>query len=141
MDILLQTYYIVLSGIMTLAVTCGGIMYERERKEKKKRELELEKKKREDDKIREANSRAIMLLLRYMLKRYHSEYMLQGKITYAQYNDWKDIFTTYTELSDSTDDYFHIAADWDRDIESLPRTDAIPNLSPFEAMLRKNMDK
>ena len=141
MEILLQTYYIVLSGIMTIVAAWAGVTYKRGQKEKEKNKEELERKKREDDKIREANSRAIMLLLRYMLKRYHSEYMLQGRITYAQYNDWKDIFETYSDLSDSTDDYFHIAADWDRDIESLPRTDAIPNLSPFEAMLRKNMDK
>lgn len=136
MDILFETFYVILPPMITAGLGWLAFIHKREEKEKEQRRKKMEAKKREDDLIREAQSRAIMLIMRHMLKMYHSEYMLQGKITYNQFDNWKETFDTYRDLNGN-----HKAIDWNNDVCSLPRTDTIPNMSPFEVMLRKNMDK
>ena len=136
MEVILQTYYILLPIVATAFMGWIGLSLKDSKKKEQKRKIEEEKKSKEADRIRQTNSRGIMLVLRYMLKRYHSEYMLQGKMTYAQYSDWKEIFGTYTCLGGNS-----IAEEWDEDIEALPKTDSIPNMSPFEMMLQESMEK
>ena len=136
MDILLQTYYLAFPIVLTALMGWIGKSIVANKKEEQKRKEEAEKRAKEADRVRQANSAGLMLILRYMLKRYHSEYMLQGAITYAQYADWKEAFAAYTDLGGNS-----IAQDWDADIEALPRTDSIPSASPFEHMLRKSMEE
>lgn len=136
MDVILQTYYILLPIIATALIGWVGAML----KGQKKREQERVRVEKENANLAEKNRKAanagIMLVLRYMLKRYHSEYVIQGKITYAQYQDWRDIFSAYSALGGNS-----IAIDWNADIEGLERTDSIPSASPFEVMLQKNYGK
>lgn len=136
MKILLESYYILLPIIATAFMGWVGFLLKDSKKKEQERKANEDKKDREADRIRQANATGMMLVLRYMLKRYHSEYMLQGVITYAQYSDWKELFGAYTALGGNS-----VAYDWNDDIENLPRTDAIPNLSPFEIMLKEKMEK
>lgn len=123
MEVLLQTYYILLPIIATALVGWVGVLL----KDQKKKDLETEN-------VRRANSTGIMLVLRYMLKRYHGEYMIQGKMTYAQYQDWIDLYRAYSALGGNS-----IAKDWNNDIEDLEKTDSMSDMSPFEVMLRQSM--
>ena len=75
MDILLETYYIILPLLVTALMGWIGSML----REQKKRDESRERKQK-------ALSDGVMMVLRYMLQRYHSEYIMQGKITYNQYN-------------------------------------------------------
>ena len=74
------------------------------------------------------------MVLRYMLQRYHSEYMLQGKITYTQYKNWVDFYTTYTALGGNS-----VAVEWNRDIEEMEKSDSISDASLYEKMLRQQL--
>ena len=136
MDVILQTYYILLPIIATALIGWVGAMLKGQKKREQERIRAEQEREKRAQKANEASGAGIMLVLRYMLKRYHSEYMLQGKITYAQYQDWRDIFAAYSALGGNS-----IAIDWNDDIEALERTDAIPSASPFEVMLQKNYEK
>lgn len=136
MDVVLQTYYILLPIIATALIGWVGAMLKGQKKREQERIRAEKEKAHAAEKDSKAASTGIMLVLRYMLKRYHSEYMLQGKVTYAQYQDWRDIFAAYSALGGNS-----IAVDWNDDIEALERTDAIPSASPFEVMLQKNYEK
>lgn len=131
MDVILQTYYILLPIIATALIGWVGAMLKGQKKREQERIRAEKEKAHVAEKESKAASTGIMLVLRYMLKRYHSEYMLQGKVTYAQYQDWRDIFAAYSALGGNS-----VAVDWNDDIEGLERTDSIPSASPFEAMLK-----
>lgn len=136
MDVILQTYYILLPIIATALIGWVGAMLKGQKKREQERIRAEKEKAHAAEKESRAASTGIMLVLRYMLKRYHSEYMLQGKITYAQYQDWRDIFAAYSALGGNS-----IAVDWNDDIEGLERTDSIPSASPFEAMLKHTYEE
>lgn len=99
----------------------------------RQRDEENQRKYAEVDRIRKANSEGIMLVLRYMLKRYHTEYMIQGKITYAQYQDWVDMYKVYSKGLGGNS----IAVEWNEDVEQLEKCNSTSDMSPFEKMLRK----
>lgn len=120
MEIALQTYYILLPIVATAVVGWAGHVIKAQRK------------------ADTARDRGIMMVLRYMLQRYHSEYMMQGKITYAQYKNWIDFFSTYKALGGNS-----VAVEWDKDIQEIEKTDSISDASLYEKMLRerfKNSD-
>lgn len=129
MKVLLETYYIILPIVMTAVVGWVGVLLKDQKKKEQQKEIEAQR-------IGRANSTGIMLVLRYMLKRYHGEYIIQGKMTYEQYSDWEDLFEAYTALGGNS-----IAVQWNKEIEELEKCDSIPNMSPFEAMLRQSMEK
>lgn len=136
MEVLLQTYYIILPIIMTAVVGWVGFVLKDQKKKEEQRANEIKQEEIEAKRIRDANSTGIMLVLRYMLKRYHGEYMIQGKMTYTQYSDWQDLFGAYSELGGNS-----IAVEWNKEIEQLEKCDSISDVSPFEAMLRQSMEK
>lgn len=129
MEVLLQTYYILLPIITTSLLGWVGVLLNTQRKAAKLRDEEA-------NRTRKANSRGIMLVLRYMLKRYHAEYVVQGKITYNQYKDWIDLYSAYTALGGNS-----IATDWNDDVEKMEKCDSISEMSIFEMMLRNNASK
>lgn len=135
MEVLLQTYYIILPIIMTALVGWVGMMMKEQKQKEKTREQKIKEDENEAKRIRKANSNGIMLVLRYMLKRYHSEYMIQGKMSYSQYQDWIDLYEAYTALGGNS-----IAKEWNEDVENLVKSDAGSNESPFETMLRKSVE-
>ena len=82
-------------------------------------------------KERSANSRGTMLILRYMLERYHTEFMYQGYITEVDYHNVEDIYNAYHELGGNG----CATAMWE-DIKRLPlRTDIKESRSPYAALL------
>lgn len=124
MDILLETYYIILPLLVTALMGWIGSML----REQKKRDESRERKQK-------ALSDGVMMVLRYMLQRYHSEYIMQGKITYNQYKNWGDIYSVYTALDGNS-----VAEDWNDDIEKMEKCESESDASIYEKML-KNMQK
>lgn len=122
MEVLLQTYYTLLPIIATALVGWVGVMLKNQRKKDTHREER-----------QEALSEGIMMILRYMLQRYHGEYMIQGKISYSQYQNWKDIFGVYKALGGNS-----IAIEWDHDIDDLEKCES--DVSPYEEMLKKRSE-
>lgn len=127
-----QIFYIVLSAIMTFLSSQVVAFLRSQKAKEKQRDEENQRKYKEIDRIRKANSEGIMLVLRYMLKRYHTEYTIQGKITYTQYQDWMDIYAAYKALGGNS-----IAEEWNEDVEQLEKCNSTSDMSPFEKMLRK----
>lgn len=127
-----QIFYIVLSAIMTFLSSQVVAFLRSQKAKEKQRDEENQRKYEEIDRIRKANSEGIMLVLRYMLKRYHTEYTIQGKITYTQYQDWMDIYAAYKALGGNS-----IAEEWNEDVEQLEKCNSTSDMSPFEKMLRK----
>lgn len=123
--VLLQTYYILLPIVATSLLGWIGILLKSQRKKEEAQEQ-----------IRKANSVGIMLVLRYMLKRYHSEYSIQEKITYNQYKEWIELFKAYTELGGNS-----IAEEWNEDIEKLEKCESMDERSSFEIMLKQSINK
>lgn len=136
MDILLQTYYTLLPIVTTAFIGWVGMVLKNQKTKEQERDEQIIEKEKEALRVRKANSEGIKLILRYMLKRYHSEYMLQGKMTYSQYKDWMDIYSAYSALHGNS-----IATDWNADIEALPKCESMSDMSPFEAMLRRSLEQ
>ena len=122
MEVLLQTYYTLLPIIATALVGWVGILL----KSQKKKDTDREEKQK-------ALSEGIMMILRYMLQRYHGEYMIQGRISYSQYQNWKDIFGVYRALGGN-----YIAIEWDHEIDELDKCES--DVSPYEEMLKKRSE-
>lgn len=122
MEVLLQTYYTLLPIIATALVGWVGILL----KNQKKKDTDREEKQK-------ALSEGIMMILRYMLQRYHGEYMIQGRISYSQYQNWKDIFGVYRALGGNS-----IAIEWDHEIDELDKCES--DVSPYEEMLKKRSE-
>ena len=120
MKILLETYYILLPIIATALIGWVGVLLNGQKKEKT-----------EAEKRQAAQSQGIMLILRYMLQRYHGEYRMQKEITYNQYKNWKDIFQIYTDLGGNS-----IAEEWNEDIERMNKCESVQEMSIYEAMLK-----
>lgn len=124
MKIILETYYILLPIVATALVGWVGLLLKGQKKEKN----ELTRR-------QEAQSRGIMVILRYMLQRYHGEYRLQKEITYNQYKNWKDIYQIYTDLGGNS-----IAEEWNEDIEDMNKCESTQEMSIYEAFLQNRND-
>lgn len=135
MDFLVDIYNVLLPIIATALMGWIGTMLKDQKKEKKHAEEKNKQKEEKIAQIRKANSEGIKLVLRYMLNRYHTEYMIQGKITYSQYKDWMDMFVAYRALGGNS-----IAMDWNEDIENIEKCDILDRMSTFEAMVRETME-
>lgn len=122
MEILLQTYYILLPIVATALIGWVGVLLKNQKKEERKKE----------DK-QKALTDGITMILRYMLQRYHGEYMIQGKISYSQYQNWKDIFGVYRALGGNS-----IAIEWDHEIDDLDKCES--DVSPYEEMLKRRSE-
>ena len=123
MEVILQTYYILLPIIATALIGWVGVLL----KEQRKKESDNETKQK-------ALVEGITMVLRYMLQRYHGEFMIQGQISYGQYKNWKDFFAVYRALGGNS-----LAIDWDDDIEKLEKCDS--DISPYEVMLKKKIQQ
>lgn len=122
MEILLQTYYILLPIVATALIGWVGVLLKNQKKEERKKE----------DK-QKALSDGITMILRYMLQRYHGEYMIRKKISYGQYQNWKDMMNVYRALGGNS-----IAIEWDHEIDELDKCES--DVSPYEEMLKKRSE-
>ena len=134
MDILLETYYILLQILATALMGWVGYLLKDQKKNNDLNKKEVEAKEKQVALIRKANSDGIKLVLRYMLNRYHTEYVMQGKMSYGQYKDWMEIFETYRALGGNS-----IAMDWNDDIEKLEKCNHMNQPSMFESMIKHTM--
>ena len=135
MDVLKETYFTLLPIVATALVGWVGILLKNQMTKEKSRDEETKRKEEEVSNIRKANSEGIKLVLRYMLNRYHTEYMIQGKITYGQYKNWMDLYRAYRALGGNS-----IAVDWNKDVEHLEKCNSIDGPSVFESMVKMSMD-
>lgn len=130
MNVLLQSYYVILPVLATAFMGWIGVILKDMRQKERDKEEETRKKEEEYTRIRNANSTGVMLILRYMLKRYHSEYRIQGKITYNQYKEWMDIYDAYKALGGNS-----VADEWNEDVEKMKKCDSASDMSRYETML------
>lgn len=83
----------------------------------------------------QANSEGIKLMLKYMLERYHAEYMIQGFITPDQRRSYSDIYEAYVGLHGNGE-----GTKMKEEIMNLQiRTDMHP-VNPFITLLKKSAD-
>ena len=82
-DLIVSAFGITLTAVMGYAV---WLLKEQ------KREKQIENKKRD------ANSQGTRLILFYMLQRLHTEYKLQGFVTYNQRRSFREIYDAYHAL-------------------------------------------
>jgi len=123
--LILETYYILLPIVATALIGWVGYL------------LKDQKKKEDDRDVKQkAQTTAIMLVLRYMLQRYHGEYKLQGKITYSQYKNWQEIYETYRILGGNS-----IAEEWNEEVEEMEKAEAHDDMSLYELALRNKYNK
>ena len=116
MDVILQTYYIILPIVATAVVGWAGHVIKQQRSQDN------------------ARDNGIMMILRYMLQRYHAEYMMHGKMTYNQYQDWTDFYRAYTALGGNS-----VAVQWNKDIEELEKCESVSDASLYEQMLMNTL--
>lgn len=133
-NFLLDIYNVLFPILLTGLMGWIGTMLNNQKKEKKAAEEKVKQKEEQIARIRNANSEGIKLVLRYMLNRYHTEYMIQGKITYSQYKDWMDLFGAYTALNGNS-----IAMEWNEDIERIEKCDTLGKMTTFEAIIRETI--
>ena len=135
MEIILETYYTLLPIVATTFIGWVGFILKKQHRKEKDRDDRIKTKQQEDDIIRKANSKGTMLILRYMLNRYHTEYMAQGKMAYSQYKDWIELYDAYVALGGNS-----IAVEWNKDIEELEKCDFIEGRSLFENIVRSSLE-
>lgn len=67
-----------------------------------------------ETKVRGANSKGTMLLLRGQLKSYHKEYVERGWITSVELEEYMEIYNAYHSLGGNG-----VATHWKEDVEKL----------------------
>lgn len=136
MNVLIETYYILLPIVATALIGWVGKLLKEQKRISAERDRMIDEKEKEALRVRKANSTGIMLVLRYMLRRYHNEYKIMGKITYNQYKEWIDLYSAYKALGGNS-----IAVEWNEDVEKLEKTDYASEMSAYEALLRDSLNK
>lgn len=120
MEIIQQTYFIVLPIVVTAFM---GWITSQLKSQQKERE--------EQKKNAKANDRGVMLMLRYMLERYHIEYMHKGYITRGQYSMFKELYDAYHDLGGNG----YATRMWE-DVQGLEiRNDIHEGFSPYAELL------
>ena len=118
-EILKETYFVALPIILTGFMGWIGTTLNKQQKE------------------RSANSKGTMLILRYMLRRYHAEYKHKGYVTQAQYNEFEEMYNAYHELGGNGS----VTHMWS-EIQRLEiRTDISEEISPYAALIFALEDK
>lgn len=104
---------------------------------------ELERKKEEEARYlaeaakSKAQCEGIMLVLRYMLRRYHTEYMFQKHISSDQLSDFEEIYKAYTALGGNS-----VAVKWHDDIAKLAINDnSNSTLTPIAKIVLESRSK
>ena len=121
-----QTYFVVLPIVTTALMGWIGTSLKRQQEQLKKEQIE-----------RSANSRGTMLILRYMLQRYHAEYTHKDYVTREQFINFKELYEAYHALGGNG-----FATHMWEDVQKLPtRTDVSESISPFTDMLLNQHNK
>lgn len=118
-EFLKETYFVALPIVLTAFMGWIGATLNKQQKE------------------RSANSRGTMLILRYMLRRYHAEYKHKGYVTQAQYNEFEEMYEAYHELGGNGS----VTHMWEEIKRLEIRTDISEEISPYAALLFALGDK
>lgn len=130
--------WIVAAGSSMLTAVLYPFMLHRLKKMDDKRDqAQQDRKKEKAEELAQiqANSEGIKLILKYMLEKYHAEYMIQKFITPDQRRNFHDIYTAYVSLHGNGE-----GTKMMEEIMELPiRTDLHP-INPFITLLKKSAD-
>lgn len=80
----------------------------------------------------EGNGEGVKILMRYMLQRYHAEYMIQGYVTTHQRDEFLEAYTVYHgKGGNGTGEY------WMQEVSRLPVRDDVVPKNPYLEMMKK----
>ena len=80
----------------------------------------------------DSNGEGVKIIMRYMLQRYHAEYMLQGWVSSAQKRDFLEAYTVYHAKGGNG-----TAEGWKREVCTLPVRDDLPVANAYLELLRE----
>lgn len=136
LEFIKETYFVLLPIVATgLVGWVGYLLKEQHRREDEREKKEAEKENEALD-IQKAQSEGIMMILRYMLQRYHSEFKIQGKITWNQYKNWTDFYSVYEALHGNS-----IAKEWNEEVEAMEKDDSDSDISLYALALKESAKK
>lgn len=123
---------------IALPIVLGYIVWLlQQQKTQKRKDDELNALQKEEEMIkRDAERVGLMLMTRYMLRRYHIEYMWQGYITEEQYIDFEELHNAYHKLGGNS-----IEEKWFEEIQRLPLKEGREELSPYAKAYFENLNK
>lgn len=136
LEFIKETYFVLLPIVATGLVGWVGYLLKEQRKKEEEREKKELEKENELSIVQRAQSEGIMMILRYMLQRYHGEFKIQGKITWSQYKNWKDFYSVYEALHGNS-----IAKEWDEEIERMEKDDSESDISIYALALKDGLKK
>ena len=84
----------------------------------------------------ESNDEGLKLVMRYLLQRYHAEYMLQGFITSHQKTEFLEVYEIYHAKGGNG-----TAEGWKNELCELPVRDDLPVTNPYLEMMKSKKEK
>lgn len=127
-------WFVAAGSSLLTAVLYPFILHRLKKMDDKRDQAQEERRKEKEMELAQiqANSEGIKLILRYMLERYHAEYMIQEFVTPDQRRLYRDIYEAYEGLHGNGE-----GTKMEEEIMELPvRTDVHP-VNPFVTLLKK----
>ena len=84
----------------------------------------------------EVNGEGVKVMMRYMLQRYHAEYMLQGFLTSHQKTEFLEAYEIYHEKGGNG-----TAEGWKNELCELPVRDDLPVTNPYLELMKSKKEK
>ena len=84
----------------------------------------------------ESNDEGLKLVMRYLLQRYHAEYMLQGFLTSHQKTEFLEAYEIYHAKGGNG-----TAEGWKNELCELPVRDDLPVTNPYLEMMKSKKEK
>ena len=84
----------------------------------------------------ESNDEGLKLVIRYLLQRYHAEYMLQGFITSHQKTEFLEAYEIYHAKGGNG-----TAEGWKNELCELPVRDDLPVTNPYLELMKSKKEK
>ena len=82
--------------------------------------------------VGDVNGEGLKILMRYLLQRYHAEYMMQGFVTSHQRSDFLEAYSVYKAKGGNG-----TAEGWKNEVEQLSVRDDLPVVNPYLEFLKK----
>ena len=82
------------------------------------------------------NSEGVKVLMRYMLQRYHAEYMIQGYITSHEKQEFLEAYHVYHDKGGNG-----TGESWMREVDGLPVRDDVPVINPYLELMKSKKEK
>ena len=84
----------------------------------------------------ESNDEGLKLVMRYLLQRYHAEYMLQGFLTSHQKTEFLEAYEIYHAKGGNG-----TAEGWKNELCELPVRDDLPVTNPYLELMKSKKEK